>query len=139
MSDITNPETYRFWIDEHVRFADLDPLGHANNTAIGTYFESARVSLFEQAGDGVTGPDAGVVLARIVIDYRAELRYPARLRIGVRVGRIGTTSVTLESAVFDGARCAASSEAVCVLIDTSARRPTALPEALRARLTDAAG
>ena len=48
---ITSREFYPYWIDESVRFADLDPLGHVNNAAISTYFESARVALFSDAGN----------------------------------------------------------------------------------------
>src|SRR3954447_19148774 len=38
---ITSREFYPYWINESVRFADLDPLGHVNNAAISTYFEGA--------------------------------------------------------------------------------------------------
>jgi hypothetical protein len=34
VTDPIKPAAYRFWMDEHVRFSDLDPLGHANNNAI---------------------------------------------------------------------------------------------------------
>ena len=48
--DAVDPASYRFWIEDHVRFADLDPLGHCNNAAISTFFESSRVALFAAAG-----------------------------------------------------------------------------------------
>lgn len=138
MSEITDPRTYRFWIEEHVRFADLDPLGHANNGAIGAYFEAARVALFDTAGRPLGAGGLSVVLARIAIDFRGELRHGARLRVGARATRLGRTSVALSSAVFEGDRCAASSEAVCVLFDLASRRPAELPEDLRARLLEIA-
>src|SRR5919112_664081 len=38
-----DPSFYRHWIEDRVRFADLDPLGHCNNAAIGGFFEAPRV------------------------------------------------------------------------------------------------
>lgn len=139
-STLADPARYRFWTSERVRFADLDPLGHANNNAIGVYLQEARVHLFEtvtgrRIGDG----GLAVVLARIVIDYVKELRYPADLRIGSRVARIGRTSVTLESALFTDADCIATSESVTVLFDPIERRPADVPPDLRTRLMDLAG
>ena len=43
--DPTDPGSYSFWATEHVRFADLDMLGHVNNKAYATYFEPARVKI----------------------------------------------------------------------------------------------
>ncbi|HEV7370085.1 thioesterase family protein [Arenibaculum sp.] len=139
MDDPTDPAAYRFWTEEHVRFADLDPLGHANNNAIGTFFEAARVDLFARSGNPVSGGPLGVVLARITIDFRAELHYGAPIRIGTRVVRFGRTSLDVRSAIFRGDLCAATSEGVCVLIDMEGRRPTPFPDALRARLAEIAG
>jgi acyl-CoA thioester hydrolase len=139
LTDIHDPGSYRFWIDEHVRFADLDPLGHANNGAIGAYFEAARVALFDACGNEVGSSGRSVVLARIAIDFRAELRRDARLRVGAKVTRIGRTSVNLASAVFAGDVLAAGSEAVCVLFDLATRRPAEVPDELRARLLEVAG
>lgn len=139
MADLTVPETYRFWTGEHVRFADLDPLGHANNNAIGTFFEVGRVDLFARAGNPVSGGPLGVVLAHIAIDFRAELRYGDLVRIGTRVSRFGRTSIDVQAGLFRGDQCAATSEGVCVLIDMGPRRPTPIPDALRARLAEIAG
>jgi acyl-CoA thioester hydrolase len=139
LADLTVPDAYRFWTGEHVRFADLDPLGHANNNAIGAFFEAARVDLFARAGNPVSGGPLGVVLARITIDFRAELHYGDPVRIGTRVARFGRTSIGVQAGLFRGDLCAATSEGVCVLIDMGTRRPVPVPEALRARLAGIAG
>ncbi|WP_448203697.1 acyl-CoA thioesterase [Azospirillum sp. sgz302134] len=134
MTDLTSPDGYRYWIEERVRFADLDALGHVNNNAIGVYFEQARVALIHDGG-GFRDSDAWtVVLARSVIDYKAELLYPATARVGVRVLKVGNTSVVLGAAIFEGDRCIATQEAVCVIVDKAAHRPTPVPDALRGML-----
>ncbi|QQP89745.1 acyl-CoA thioesterase [Skermanella sp. TT6] len=137
--ETTSPASYRYWIDETVRFADLDPVGHVNNAAISTYFESARVALFHDSGNSPVSGPRSVVIARLTIDFRAELHYPDRIRIGLRVTRFGRSSLTLAGAVFRGDTCIATSEAICVIIDVAERRSVEIPADVRTRLTELAG
>ena len=132
--DLSHPDTHRFWIDEHVRFADLDPLGHTNNNAIGAYFEQARVALLHACAGFQPEDSWTVVLARSLIEYKAELFYPANVRVGVRVLKVGNSSLTLGSAVFHGDRCIATQEAVCVIVDKATHRPTPIPDQFRPAL-----
>ena len=134
MTDLTSPDHYRFWIEERVRFADLDALGHVNNNAIGVYFEQARVSLMHDCGGFHDESPWTVVLARSVIEYKAELLYPATVRVGIRVLKVGNTSVVLGAAIFQGDRVIATQEGVCVIVDKAAHRPTPVPDDLRAVL-----
>jgi acyl-CoA thioester hydrolase len=136
---ITSREFYPYWTDESVRFADLDPLGHVNNAAISTYFESARVALFTDSGNSPISGPLSVVIARIVIDFRSEMHYPGSLLVGLKATRFGRSSLTLAGAIFHGDTCIATSEVVCVLFDTTARRSVEIPAAVRARLTELAG
>ncbi|AWK87875.1 acyl-CoA thioesterase [Azospirillum thermophilum] len=133
--DLTNPDTYRFWVEERVRFADLDVLGHANNNAIGVYLETARVDLIRECGGFRDDDGWTVVLARSLIEYKAELLYPATVRVGVRILRLGNSSLTLGAGIFNGDRCIATQEAVCVIVDKAAHRPTPIPEPIRTVLT----
>lgn len=132
---LTDPAAYRFWIDERVRFADLDALGHVNNNAIGVYFESGRVALMEACGGFRPESAWTVVLARSVMEFKAELLYPGTARIGVRVLRLGNSSLTLGAAIFSGDDCIATQEGVCVIVDAASHRPTPLSPELRAALT----
>lgn len=127
---LTDPAIYRHWTDEHVRFNDLDPLGHANNNAIGVYFESGRVGFHDAIGlrDNLENQ---FVAARTVIEYKAEIHRPNRLRIGTGVLRIGRTSWMLGCGLFIGDRCMATNECVLVLIDTGTRRPVQIPDLAR--------
>src|SRR3954453_3549761 len=112
-----DPFFYRHWIEDRVRFADLDPLGHCNNAAIGGFFESSRVALFADAGYSAGGGALSIPIVRIEIDFRRELHYGTRVRVGgtrVRVGarvlRFGRTSFTLAGAVFASEHCAATAQ-----------------------------
>jgi acyl-CoA thioester hydrolase len=118
--DALNPDGYRFWAAEHVRFADLDMLGHVNNKAYATYYETARVAYMAAKGlkDGLS---IGMALVRLEIDYRKEIRFPATLRLGVRLLRLGRSSISVACAIFDGDVCASTSLAIVVRFDPQAR------------------
>jgi len=133
--DPLEPSFYRHWIEDRVRFADLDPLGHCNNAAIGGFFESSRVSLFTDAGFPVSGGDLSIPIVRVEIDFRHEILFDARVRVGARVLRIGRTSFTLAGAVFDGQCGAATAQVVAVLFDLAQRRSVEIPADLRQALS----
>ena len=129
----TSTAAYRLWVDERVRFADLDPLGHANNKAFLTYAESGRAGFLFKTGLWELNGRRNVV-ARVEIDYLGELLYPAELRVGVRVLAVGRSSFTLGIGIFSGETCAAVAVTVLVRIDGKTRTKVALDDEERARL-----
>ncbi|MFP5306124.1 MAG: acyl-CoA thioesterase [Gammaproteobacteria bacterium] len=126
--------SYRFWVPEHVRFADLDLIGHVNNKAYTTYAESARVVFLQDRRLWVPGELRTNVIARLEIDYLSELHFPAELRIGVRVLKIGRSSFTLGLGIFAGETCSATAVTVLVRVDASTRKAVELTAEERARL-----
>jgi len=131
----TDPAAYHFWVEEHIRFADLDLLGHVNNKAFTVYAESGRAAFLLKTGLWVPHAPRQNVLARLEIDYRRELHYPGTVRVGVRVLSIGRSSFTLGLGLFDGDACAAVAVTVLVRIDSSSRASVALDADERACLT----
>ena len=75
------------------------------------------------------------VIVRLVVDFKAELRYGQSIRIGGRFERFGNSSLVARCGIFHGDACAAVGEAVCVLIDKATRRPTPMPTAVREALS----
>jgi acyl-CoA thioester hydrolase len=132
----TSPASYRHWTAEHVRFADLDPLGHVNNNAFGVYFEQGRVGFARESRLLEGRPGIGTVLARFAADYLAELGHPAGIAVGTRILSVGRSSFVFGQGVFAGERCFAVAESVTVLFDLATRRPVALDPAQR-RLLEA--
>jgi len=134
--DPTNRGIYRFWFDVDIRFGDQDSLGHVNNVSFMRYSEDGRIAFSRSLGQkpGNVG-GVGWVIAWVAMDYRAELRYPGRVRIGTAVSRLGTSSCTVVQGIFSGRRCAATSEAVLVMFDFAARRTMPIPPWLRRKLT----
>jgi len=130
----TRTGSYPFWTRELVRFADLDINGHVNNIAFAVYAESGRAAFLH--GTGLWSLDQPMrqnVLAHVQIDYLQELRYPAELRVGVRVLAIGRSSFQLGVGLFAGERCVATVRTVQVRIDGQSKAPIALdPDERRA-------
>ncbi len=126
---------YKLWTNEHVRFCDLDALGHVNNNAMGTYFENARTALFNLVTPGWPWGKTVFVLAYTCISFSHELNLPARLKLGTCIVKIGKTSIRVANALYHGKTPIAYSESVSVLIDQKKRSPVGISKPLRAVLS----
>ena len=132
------PARFAFWTEEKLRIADTDMNGHVNNGAIGAFCEAGRAELMQAAAGPPRERTIAMALARVVIDDRGEIHYPGRVRIGCAVTRLGTSSITIEQGLFFGDLCFATAESVLVVMDPATRRPTPIPEAIRAGFAAAA-
>jgi acyl-CoA thioester hydrolase len=119
-------EDFPYRLTDNVRFADLDPNQHVNNAVYATYFETGRVTLVKDRSYGLMPPGLAWILVRLDIHFRAELRWPGTIEMGLGVSKLGRTSVTFDQVVFSQGRCVASAQAVTVLIEETARKPAPL-------------
>ena len=119
-------EDFPYRLTDNVRFADLDPNGHVNNAVYATYFETGRVTLMKDRSYGLVPEGLAWIMVRLDIHFRAELRWPGAIEMGLGVAKFGRTSVTFDQVVFAQGRCVASAQSVTVLIDEATRKPTAL-------------
>jgi len=119
-------EDFPYRLTDNVRFADLDPNQHVNNAVYATYFETGRVTLVKDRSYGLMPPGLAWILVRLDIHFRAELRWPGTIEMGLGVSKLGRTSVTFDQVVFSQGRCVASAQAVTVLIEEAARKPAPL-------------
>ena len=117
-----------------IRFGDLDPQGHVNNTVFATYFETGRVMLLREPGHLLNPPGATSVLARLDINFLREMHWPGTVEIGTGTTRIGRSSYTFLQAVFHEGECAAIADATMVMIDRATRKARPLPDDVVARL-----
>ncbi|WP_197503108.1 thioesterase family protein [Mycobacterium sp. 1245111.1] len=129
------------------RWADNDMFGHLNNAVYYQLFDTA-INGWIQTGvtlDPVTTSAQGIV-AESGCRYFSELHFPERLVVGVAVTRLGKSSVTYRLGVFRGDDTSAADEPqaiaavghwVHVYIDKVTRRPTPIPDDIRALLSTA--
>jgi len=117
-----------------IRFGDLDPQGHVNNTVFATFFETGRVMLLREPGNQLRPPGTTSVLARLDINFLKELHWPGAVEIGTGIAEIGRSSYTFAQAIFHEGACAATARATMVMIDAGTRKARPLPEEVVARL-----
>lgn len=115
-------EDYPLRTTDKLRYGDTDRQGHVNNAVFATFLETGRVELVYDAAHPLLAPGAAFVIARLELDFRAELRWPGTVEIGTRVVAVGRSSVTLEQAVFQNGTCAALGKSVLVQMDEETRR-----------------
>jgi acyl-CoA thioester hydrolase len=117
-----------------IRFADLDPQGHVNNTVFATFFETGRVMLLRDPNNLLNPPGATSVLARLDINFLKELHWPGEVEIGTGTVEIGRSSYTFLQAIFSNGQCAATGRATMVMIDAATRKARPLPGEVVERL-----
>src|SRR6266536_479400 len=101
-------------------------MGHVNNAVYSTYLEQARI--------GVLGDLEPFILARVEIDFRAELRSGEQIEVRTRCARVGTKSFELEHQIWTGDRLVADARRVLVGYDYQTGRSVPLSYAQRRRL-----
>jgi acyl-CoA thioester hydrolase len=127
-------EDFPYRLTDNVRFGDLDPNQHVNNAVYATYFETGRVTLMKDPGNGLVPEGLAWIMVRLDIHFRAELRWPGVIELGLGVSKFGRTSVTFDQVVFSQGRCVASAQSVTVLIDEATRKPKPLTPEIIANL-----
>jgi acyl-CoA thioester hydrolase len=119
------------------RWMDNDVYGHVNNVVYYSWFDTAvNAYLIEQ---GVLDIHQGEVIGLVVetqCNYFAPLAFPQTVHAGIRVARLGTSSVRYEVGLFaEGSdEAAACGHFVHVYVDRESRRPAPLPDALKTTL-----
>ena len=119
------------------RWMDNDVYGHVNNVVYYSYFDTVVNLFLVQEGqlDFLGGPVIGIV-AESMCRFRRALSYPEIIDAGLRVGRLGNSSVRYEIGLFRAGddEAAADGHFVHVFVDRQTRRPTPIPPAMRAAL-----
>jgi len=121
---------YRVFRPIGTRWMDNDVYGHVNNVVYYSWFDTAvNAHLIEQ---GVLDIHHGQTIGLVVetqCNYFAPLAFPQTVEAGIRVARLGKSSVRYEVGLFaqGEALTAAKGHFIHVYVDRQSRRPTALP------------
>ena len=119
------------------RWMDNDVYGHINNALYYAFFDTAiNQYLIAEGGLDII---AGQVIAFAVESqcrYLQPLAFPGAVEVGLRVGKLGNSSVRYELAIFKQGEtlAAAAGYFVHVFVDRQTQRPVAMPEPIRAAL-----
>jgi acyl-CoA thioester hydrolase len=128
---------YRHFAVIPTRWMDNDVYGHVNNVQYYSFFDTAVNGYL--IAQGVLDPETSPVIGLVVetkCSYFESLSFPEAVHAGVRVARIGASSVRYEIGLFRaaGEHAVAQGHFVHVYVARATRRPVALPDALRSAL-----
>ena len=129
---------YRWFLSLPTRWMDNDLYGHLNNVVYYSLFDTA-IARFLLA-NGVLDLSSSAAVGLVVetgCRYAAPLAFPDEVTCGLRCGRLGTSSIRYETAIFRNEEDRASAEGHFVHVYVErARQDRAVP--LPAALRDAA-
>lgn len=135
MSNASTRDGYRAAHRLRVRYSEIDAQGVVFNAHYLTYFDTAITEALRPIGWDWTAELARTGcdfhLVKSLVEYRKPVRFDDEIDVCVRPGRIGTSSLTWELAVFCGGSCCATGEIVWVYTDLKAERAVPLPEAMK--------
>ena len=128
---------YREFIQIPTRWMDNDVYGHVNNVVYYSYFDTAvNGFLMREAGLDYRSSDPVGVVAETGCSFHGEFSFPDTLDVGIRVSRLGSSSVTYEIGIFCQGRDepAATGHFVHVYVRHGEMTPVPIPDKARAAL-----
>lgn len=136
------PSDFAFMMPIATRWIDNDVYGHVNNVVYYAYFDTViNRWLIDEGGLDIVGKappleggDRGDVIgvcAESQCTYLHSASFPDELTAGLRVAKIGTSSVTYEIAIFHGETLCAHGRFVHVFVSRDSRKPTPIPTKIR--------
>ena len=128
---------YPHFLEIATRWMDNDIYGHVNNVVYYSYFDTVVNEYLVRAGglDIHGGAVIGIAVESLCRFHRS-LAFPDTVDAGLRVGRLGNSSVRYEIGLFRRGEDepAATGHFVHVFVDRGNRRPVPIPGAIRAAL-----
>jgi acyl-CoA thioester hydrolase len=127
-------ERYQHFLAIPTRWIDNDIYGHVNNVIYYSYFDTVineyliRAGVLDIHGGGVIG-----IAVETHCQFHKSLEFPDIIDAGLRVGKLGNSSVRYEVGLFKqgDAEPAATGHFVHVFVDRASMRPVRVPEVTR--------
>ena len=130
-------EAYKHYRVIGTRWMDNDVYGHVNNVVYYSYFDTVVNQYLIEKGVLEIGksPVIGLVV-ETACQYLRPVVFPDTIHAGLRVGKLGRSSVRYEIGIFrnDEPSAAAQGHFVHVYVDRVSMIPTPLPQDLRQAL-----
>ncbi|MCD8350365.1 MAG: acyl-CoA thioesterase [Planctomycetaceae bacterium] len=115
-------------------FGDADPLRHINNCRLPVWFEEGRIPLFKVFHPSLDLDTWPLILARISVDYIAQMRWDAEVEILTYIKKFGRSSLTVYQEAYQDNRLSAKGETVLVHFDYATQKSKPIPPDIAAIL-----
>ena len=129
--------SYRYFTDITTRWLDNDIYGHVNNVVYYSYFDSvANKYLIEEGGLNIKNSQVVGFVVASNCQYTSPIAYPQAIEAGLRVNRLGNSSVEYGIGIFQQGSAVASAIGTFthVFVDRSTDKPVAIPDPIRSAL-----
>lgn len=127
-------DSYKHFLEITTRWMDNDVYGHVNNVVYYAYFDTViNEYLIREGGlDIHDGPVIGLAVETLC-RFQKSLQFPDVVDAGLRVGKLGNSSVRYEIGLFarGDAEPAATGHFVHVFVDRHSRTSVPIPDTLR--------
>ena len=130
-------DAYPHFTDVPTRWADNDVYGHVNNVQYYAVFDTViNAYLIREGGLDIHRGETIGLCVESQCAFHAAFAYPETIHAGLRVGKLGRSSVRYELGLFavDRDQPAATGHFVHVFVDRESRRPSAIPSGVREAL-----
>ena len=139
MSESSRPDRsdYKVFYPITTRWSDNDIYGHVNNVIYYSYFDTAaNCYLIEEGGLDISEGNIVGFVVNSGCQYHAPITYPEAIEAGVRVDKLGNSSVQYGIAIFKPGveQAVAHGHFVHVFVDREADMSVPIPATLRAAL-----
>lgn len=125
---------FKTWNTDRLRLTDLDHQYHVNNAVFAVLYTSGRHDFIYAHVRPLVEEADMFAMAKITIEYLAEMHYPGEVEVGTVIRRLGRTSITFGHGMFKDGKCVSVAEAVMVLLDRATRRAKPLPADIATKL-----
>ena len=135
--NIETRDRYPHFLSIQTRWSDNDIYGHVNNVTYYSYFDTVvNCFLIDQGGLDIETDSVIGMAVETMCKFSKPLAYPEVLEAGLRVGKLGNSSVRYEIGIFqEGAvEAAAMGHFVHVFVDRATGKPAPIPDAIRSAL-----
>lgn len=116
------------------RFAETDALGHINNTVVPVWFEAGRDPVFKIFNPELNLKAWNLIIAKIEVNYTAQIHYNQEVTIQTHISRIGGSSFNVYQEVLQNGSKVAHGECVMVKFDYTTNKSVTITDSERSAL-----
>lgn len=134
---IETRDAYPHFLALQTRWSDNDIYGHVNNVTYYSYFDTVvNGYLIDEGGLDIQKSGVIGIAVETMCKFKKPITYPEPIDAGLRVGKLGNSSVRYEIGIFrkDETDAAASGHFVHVFVDRVTNQPVSIPDGIRGAL-----
>lgn len=116
---------------DKIRYGDTDRQGHINNAMFVRFYETSRAEVLYEPKNELHDEDGSFVIANLTVEFLKEIHWPGQVEIGLKVTRLGNSSVTFLQALFQNHELVSTSTSVIVHVNNNTKKSAPLNDYAR--------